>query len=98
MRRTGEYQLQPKGYRAFIPAPPNPDPPVEIDIELQSLTRSMMREIDPVAKDLKSMKRIQHRYRASNVFQGRQWGQSNTKVVGQPIQVACQQSTEEVKY
>jgi cell filamentation protein, protein adenylyltransferase len=37
MRRTGEYQLQPKGYRAFIPAPPNPDPPVEIDIELQSL-------------------------------------------------------------
>ncbi|MFB3065702.1 MAG: HEAT repeat domain-containing protein, partial [Planctomycetota bacterium] len=28
------------------------------------VTRSMMKEIDPVAKDLKSMKRIQHRYRA----------------------------------
>jgi len=37
LRRTGEYRLQPGGYRAFVPASPYPDPPVEIDNELYGL-------------------------------------------------------------
>lgn len=35
--RAGVYQLQPLGYRAFIPAPMPPHPPVVIDDEMQGL-------------------------------------------------------------
>lgn len=35
--RAGTYQNQPTGYRAFIPAPLPPDPPIAIDDELQAL-------------------------------------------------------------
>lgn len=35
--RAGTYQNQPTGYRAFIPAPLPPDPPIAIDDELQVL-------------------------------------------------------------
>ena len=35
--RAGRYQRQPGGYRAFIPAPMPPDPPVQIAGELQAL-------------------------------------------------------------
>ena len=35
--RAGAYQLQPTGYRAFIPMPLPPDPPVAMDEEMQSL-------------------------------------------------------------
>ena len=35
--RAGVYQNQPSGYRAFIPAPLPPDPPVVMDDELQML-------------------------------------------------------------
>jgi hypothetical protein len=36
-RRAGGYQLQPTGYRAFIPAPLPPDPPLRLEGELQTL-------------------------------------------------------------
>src|SRR5258708_75754 len=36
-RRAGVYRQQPQGYRAFIPAPLPPDPPVRIDGDLQAL-------------------------------------------------------------
>ena len=36
-RKTGKYTLQPGGYRAFIPASPVPDPPIEMDMELYRL-------------------------------------------------------------
>ena len=35
--RAGHYVMQPEGYRAFIPAPLPPDPPVEVSGSLQSL-------------------------------------------------------------
>ncbi len=35
--RSGHYQQLPAGYRAFIPAPLPPDPPVRMDGELQAL-------------------------------------------------------------
>ncbi|MFO1104236.1 MAG: Fic family protein [Methylocystis sp.] len=35
--RSGKYALQPSGYKAFLPAPLPPDPPVEIDSEMQWL-------------------------------------------------------------
>lgn len=35
--RAGTYQNQPAGYRAFIPAPLPPDPPIAVDDELQTL-------------------------------------------------------------
>lgn len=35
--RAGTYQNQPAGYRAFIPAPLPPDPPIAMDDELQTL-------------------------------------------------------------
>lgn len=35
--RAGTYQTQPTGYRAFIPAPLPPDPPIAMDDELQTL-------------------------------------------------------------
>ena len=35
--RAGVYQLQPTGYRAFMPAPLPPDPPVGINDEMQAL-------------------------------------------------------------
>ncbi|MDJ0910992.1 MAG: Fic family protein [Woeseiaceae bacterium] len=35
--RAGTYQNQPTGYRAFIPAPLPPDPPIAMDDELQTL-------------------------------------------------------------
>lgn len=35
--RAGRNILQPAGFRAFIPAPLPPDPPVEIDAEMQTL-------------------------------------------------------------
>ena len=34
--RAGRYQRQPSGYRAFTPAPLPPDPPIQIEGELQS--------------------------------------------------------------
>lgn len=34
---TGEYILQPAGYRAFVPTALPPDPPLEIDDEMQAL-------------------------------------------------------------
>ncbi|MDE0519712.1 MAG: Fic family protein, partial [Candidatus Dadabacteria bacterium] len=37
LTRAGQYIYQPEGYRAFIPAPLPPDPPVEIAGELQVL-------------------------------------------------------------
>ena len=36
-QRAGTYQIQPTGYRAFIPASLPPDPPVQINEELQLL-------------------------------------------------------------
>ena len=36
-KRAGRYVRQPTGYRAFIPAPLPPDPPVRVEGELQSL-------------------------------------------------------------
>ena len=35
--RAGRYVRQPSGYRAFLPAPLPPDPPVRVDGELQRL-------------------------------------------------------------
>ena len=35
--RAGRYELQPGGYRAFIPAPMRPIPPVEVTGELQAI-------------------------------------------------------------
>jgi Fic family protein len=35
--RAGRYVRQPTGYRAFVPAPLPPDPPVQIDAELFAL-------------------------------------------------------------
>lgn len=35
--RAGTYQNQPSGYRAFIPAPLPPEPPIAMDDELQTL-------------------------------------------------------------
>jgi hypothetical protein len=35
--RAGHYVMQPQGYRAFIPAPLPPDPPVDVSGSLQSL-------------------------------------------------------------
>src|SRR5438552_11147967 len=35
--RAGRYCQQPTGYRAFLPAPLPPDPPVRIERELQAL-------------------------------------------------------------
>ena len=35
--RTGQYQSQPGGYRAFIPKPLPPDPPIFMDEELTYL-------------------------------------------------------------
>lgn len=35
--RSGRYVKQPEGYRAFIPAPLPPDPPVHVDAELLRL-------------------------------------------------------------
>ena len=35
--RAGHYVMQPEGYRAFIPAPLPPDPPVDVSGCLQSL-------------------------------------------------------------
>ena len=35
--RTGRFVTQPEGYRAFIPAPLPPDPPLDLDDELQAL-------------------------------------------------------------
>ena len=35
--RAGQYVMQPEGYRAFIPAPLPPDPPVDVSGCLQSL-------------------------------------------------------------
>jgi len=35
--RTGHYQRQPEGYKAFLPTPLPPVPPVEITGELQRL-------------------------------------------------------------
>lgn len=35
--RAGTFQSQPNGYQAFIPAPLPPDPPVEMDDEMQAL-------------------------------------------------------------
>ena len=36
-RRAGTYVRQPTGYRAFIPASLPPDPPINIDAEMQRL-------------------------------------------------------------
>ena len=36
-RRTGQYVLQPPGYRALIPKPLPPDPPIRVDAQLQAL-------------------------------------------------------------
>ena len=36
INRSGEYRSQPSGYRAFIPSPLPPDPPVKITGELQA--------------------------------------------------------------
>jgi hypothetical protein len=35
--RAGRYERQPTGYRAFMPVPLPPDPPVRLEGELQSL-------------------------------------------------------------
>jgi Fic family protein len=35
--RAGRYVSQPRGYRAFIPAPLPPDPPIRLNMELQTL-------------------------------------------------------------
>ena len=35
--RAGRYRLHPEGYRAFLPKPLPPDPPLRIDPELQAL-------------------------------------------------------------
>lgn len=35
--RTGRYLRQPQGYRAFVPAPLPPDPPLQFDAALQAL-------------------------------------------------------------
>ena len=32
--RAGSYEVQPGGYRAFVPAPLPPDPPLQIDMDL----------------------------------------------------------------
>ena len=36
-QRAGRYVLQPQGYRAFVPAPLPPNPPVRLDGEIQTL-------------------------------------------------------------
>src|SRR6266542_1251717 len=36
-RRSGQYVMQPSGYKAFIPSPLPPNPAVEIDLEMQRL-------------------------------------------------------------
>lgn len=37
MNRSGRYIIQPAGYKAFIPAPLPPDPPIIIKGDLQNL-------------------------------------------------------------
>lgn len=37
MNRSGAYRQQPTGYKAFLPAPLPPDPPIKIEGELQRL-------------------------------------------------------------
>lgn len=43
--RAGTYQNQPTGYRAFIPAPLPPEPPISMDDELQTLLSSADRAL-----------------------------------------------------
>jgi len=43
--RAGTYQKQPTGYRAFIPAPLPPDPPITMDDELQTLLSTADRSL-----------------------------------------------------
>ena len=54
-RRTGHYQRQPTGYRAFLPTPLPPDPPIAIEGELQTLLSQADRalgRVDGVAQTL----------------------------------------------
>lgn len=43
--RAGTFQNQPTGYRAFIPAPLPPEPPIEVDEELQTLLSTADRSL-----------------------------------------------------
>lgn len=43
--RAGTYQRQPTGYRAFIPAPLPPEPPIAMDDELQTLLSTADRSL-----------------------------------------------------
>lgn len=43
--RAGTYQNQPSGYKAFIPAPLPPDPPIAMDDELQTLLSAADRSL-----------------------------------------------------
>lgn len=43
--RAGRYQPQPAGYRAFVPAPLPPDPPVRMTDDLQGLLSTADREL-----------------------------------------------------
>lgn len=43
--RAGEYRQQPSGYKAFIPAPLPPDPPIKLDWKLQSLLSEAERSL-----------------------------------------------------
>ncbi|HNT35915.1 MAG TPA: Fic/DOC family N-terminal domain-containing protein, partial [bacterium] len=43
--RGGRYVQQPTGYRAFIPNPLPPDPPIEMKVELQALLSSADRAL-----------------------------------------------------
>src|SRR5262249_47994012 len=53
--RAGRYVKQPTGYRAFVPAPLPPDPPVQVDTALLSLlsrTDQALGRLAGVAKTL----------------------------------------------
>lgn len=43
--RAGRYLQQPSGYRAFVPAPLPPDPPLALSGELQTLLSNADRDI-----------------------------------------------------
>jgi Fic family protein len=54
-RRAGQYLPQPAGYRAFIPAPLPPDPPVNLDGELQVLLSHADRALGRLDGSIKTL-------------------------------------------
>ena len=54
-RRAGQYLPQPTGYRAFIPAPLPPNPPIELTNELQVLLSQADRALGRLDGSIKTL-------------------------------------------